>query len=84
MLGPAIQLKHRRHWGHGIYYRDNNLIQIKPQPTSLSLNRLTITVDGTALIQAQAGLARVSEKELTPGRFVEIKKHSGGKAQRLS
>lgn len=73
----TIQLKHRQHWGHRIYYRDNNLIiQIKPQPTNLSLNQLTIAVDaghgGTNT--GAGGPTGVSEKELTLAVSLKLKK----------
>lgn len=42
----TIELKHRQHWGHSIYYRGNTLvIKIKRQPEDLALNKLTIAVD---------------------------------------
>ena len=41
-----IQLKHRQHWGHNIYYRGNTLvIRIKQQPKNLKLSNLRIAVD---------------------------------------
>lgn len=41
-----IQLKHRQHWGHNIYYRGNTLvIRIKQQPKHLKLSNLRIAVD---------------------------------------
>lgn len=42
----SIELKHKQHWGHSIYYRNNTLvIKIKRQPENLSLDKLTIAVD---------------------------------------
>lgn len=41
-----IQLKHRQHWGHRIYYQGNNLvIKIKHQPADLSIAKMLIAVD---------------------------------------
>ena len=41
-----IQLKHRQHWGHSIYYRGNTLvIKIKQQPLQLELSKLRIAID---------------------------------------
>lgn len=41
-----IQLKHRQHWGHSIYYRGNTLvIKIKQQPKKLELSNLRIAID---------------------------------------
>lgn len=41
-----IQLKHRQHWGHSIYYRGNTLvIKIKQQPQQLDLSNLRIAID---------------------------------------
>jgi len=42
----TIELKHKQHWGHSIYYKGTVLtIKIKQQPKDLSLNNLTIAVD---------------------------------------
>jgi N-acetylmuramoyl-L-alanine amidase len=41
-----IKLRHRQHWGHQVYYRENTLVvKIKQQPKDLSLENLTIAVD---------------------------------------
>ncbi len=41
-----IELKHKQHWGHSIYYKDKRLIiKIKRQPTELSLEKMKIAVD---------------------------------------
>ncbi len=41
-----IQLKHRQHWGHQLYYRGNTLVlKIKQQPQDLSIDKLTIALD---------------------------------------
>jgi N-acetylmuramoyl-L-alanine amidase len=42
----TIELKHKQHWGHSIYYKDKRLIiKIKRQPTELSLEKMKIAVD---------------------------------------
>ncbi len=64
----TIQLKHRQHWGHAIYYNGNNLvIRIKQQPKELSLNKLTIAVDAGhgGSNTGAGGPTGVSEKALT-------------------
>lgn len=41
-----IQLKHRQHWGHQLFYKGNSLfIKVKHQPENLSLKHMTIAVD---------------------------------------
>ena len=41
-----IELKHRQHWGHYIYYNKNALqIRIKRQPSSLRPRHLTVAID---------------------------------------
>ena len=41
-----IELKHKQHWGHSIYYKDKRLIiKIKRQPEELSLEKMKIAVD---------------------------------------
>jgi N-acetylmuramoyl-L-alanine amidase len=42
----TIELKHAQHWGHQIYYKDNNLIvKVRRQPESLELRNLRIAID---------------------------------------
>ncbi len=42
----TIQLTHKQHWGHQVFFRGNTLvIKIKHQPVDLSLNKLTIAID---------------------------------------
>lgn len=42
----TIELKHKQHWGHAIYYSGTNLvIKVTRQPENLSLSNLTIAVD---------------------------------------
>lgn len=41
-----IYLSDPQHWGHSIYYKDQNLvIRVRPQPKSLDLRNLLIAVD---------------------------------------
>ena len=46
VLRVTVDLKHRQHWGHAIYYEGNRLVlRIKPQPKQLDLRHLRIAVD---------------------------------------
>ncbi|MEO6538072.1 MAG: N-acetylmuramoyl-L-alanine amidase [Ferruginibacter sp.] len=46
ILRITIQLKHKQHWGHQVFYKGNTLvIKVKQQPHNLSLKNLTIAVD---------------------------------------
>jgi N-acetylmuramoyl-L-alanine amidase len=63
-----ISLQHQQHWGHQIYYSDNNLIiKIKPQPKSLLLKDLTIAIDAGhgGRNTGAVGPTGVAEKEIT-------------------
>lgn len=64
----TLQLTHKQHWGHQVYFQGNTLvIRVKRPPSELSLNRLTIAVDaghgGTN--KGAVGPTGVLEKELT-------------------
>jgi N-acetylmuramoyl-L-alanine amidase len=64
----TIQLVHRQHWGHSIYYSGNSLvIRIKQQPKDLSLKNLTIAVDAGhgGSNNGAVGATGVYEKEIT-------------------
>lgn len=68
VLRVTINLKHKQHWGHTVYYSGNTLIiRIKNQPANLSLSNLTIAVDaghgGTNT--GAVGITGVPEKEIT-------------------
>jgi len=68
VLRVTIELKHRQHWGHAIYYKGNSLvIRVKRQPEDLSIKALTIAVDaghgGTN--SGAEGPTGVVEKNLT-------------------
>lgn len=72
-----IQLKHKQHWGHTIYYKGNMLIiKIKQQPVDLSFKNLTIAVDaghgGTNI--GAGGPTGVAEKNLTLVVSLKIQK----------
>lgn len=46
VLRIVIQLKHRQHWGHQIYYQGNRLvIKVRRQPARLELRDLRIAID---------------------------------------
>ena len=73
----TIQLKHKQHWGHTIYYKGNMLvIKIKQQPKDLSLKNLTIAVDaghgGTNI--GAGGPTGVAEKDLTLAVSLKLQK----------
>ncbi len=73
----TIDLKHKQHWGHQIYYTGNNLIiKIKRQPENLSLSNLTIAVDaghGGSNMGAQ-GPTGSYEKNITLSIALKLKK----------
>jgi N-acetylmuramoyl-L-alanine amidase len=73
----TIELKHRQHWGHQIFYKGNMLmIKIKRQPENLSLDHLTIAVDaghgGTNT--GAGGPTGSSEKALTLAVSLKLQK----------
>jgi N-acetylmuramoyl-L-alanine amidase len=46
VLRITIELKHRQHWGHQLYYSGNNLVvKVRRQPTDLNLRNLRIAID---------------------------------------
>jgi N-acetylmuramoyl-L-alanine amidase len=63
-----IELKHQQHWGHLIYYKNNNLtVRIKRQP-SLKIRDLVIAVDaghGGASTGAAGIKTKILEKDYT-------------------
>ena len=68
LLRIRIELTHEQHWGHTIYYSDNNLIvRVKRQPKSLLLKDLVIGVDaghgGTN--KGAFGITGIMEKDMT-------------------
>jgi N-acetylmuramoyl-L-alanine amidase len=73
----TIDLKHKQHWGHRIYYNGNSLIiKIKQQPADLSLKSLTIAVDaghgGTN--NGAVGATGTYEKEITLALSLKLQK----------
>ena len=73
----TIQLKHKQHWGHSVFYKGNMLvIKIRQQPKDLSLNNLTIAVDaghgGTNI--GAGGPTGVAEKTLALAVSVKLQK----------
>lgn len=72
-----IELKHRQHWGHSIYYKGNTLvIKVKRQPADLSLNKLVIAVDAGhgGSNTGAGGPTGSSEKELTLAVSLKLQK----------
>ena len=73
----TIELKHRQHWGHMIFYRGNTLIiKIRRQPADLDLHKLIIAVDaghgGTNT--GAGGPTGSSEKALTLAVSLKLQK----------
>ncbi len=73
----TIQLQHRQHWGHAVYYSGNNLvIKIKQQPADLSLQHLTVAVDaghgGTN--NGAVGATGTYEKDITLALSLKLEK----------
>lgn len=73
----TIQLKHKQHWGHQIFYKGNSLfIKIKQQPENLSLKSLTIAVDAGhgGKNEGAVGATGTYEKEVTLALSMKLKK----------
>jgi N-acetylmuramoyl-L-alanine amidase len=64
-----IELKHKQHWGHSIYYDGNRLvIRVKRQPGSLNLSSMNIAIDaghGGDNKGAEGVTAGIAEKDYT-------------------
>jgi N-acetylmuramoyl-L-alanine amidase len=64
-----IELKHRQHWGHAIYYKANALqVRIKRQPASLKVKALKIAIDaghGGTNAGASGLTTKIKEKDYT-------------------
>jgi len=73
-----IELKHRQHWGHSIYYEGKRLvIRIKRQPADLRLRKLKIAVDaghGGENKGASGKTSGILEKEYTLKMAKELEK----------
>ena len=73
----TIQLKHKQHWGHQIFYTGNSLfIKIKQQPENLSLKKLTIAIDAGhgGKNDGAVGATGTYEKEITLALSLKLKK----------
>lgn len=73
----TIDLKHKQHWGHQLYYNGNTLIiKIKQQPDNLSLKNLVIAIDaghgGTN--NGGVGPTGVYEKDITLAVSLKLQK----------
>src|ERR1035437_799622 len=69
VMRVIIDLKHKQHWGHSIFYEGNKLIiRIKRQPEKPALKYLTIAVDaghGGDNIGATGVTSNIKEKNYT-------------------
>lgn len=77
VLRVFIDLKHKQHWGHAIYYEGNRLvIRVKQQPASPDLRNLVIAVDaGHGGSNAGAtGPTGSKEKEMALAVSLKLKK----------
>lgn len=77
VLRVTIELKHRQHWGHRIYYAGNRLmIQVRHQPRQLDLRHLRIAVDAGhgGSNTGAGGPTGSSEKELALAVSLKLKK----------
>ena len=73
----TIELKHRQHWGHLVYYRGNQLvIKVRRQPADLTIQKLTIAVDAGhgGSNTGAGGPTGVAEKELTLAVALKLQK----------
>ena len=73
----TIELKHKQHWGHSIFYKGNNLVvKIKRQPSDLSIGKLIIAVDAGhgGSNTGAGGPTGSSEKELTLAVSLKLQK----------
>lgn len=73
----TVQLKHRQHWGHSIYYNGTKLIiRVKRQPAALTLKNMTIAVDaghgGTNT--GAGGPTGVAEKDIALAISLKLQK----------
>lgn len=73
----TIELNHRQHWGHSIYYNGNTMvIRVKQQPANLSLSNLRIGVDAGhgGRNTGAGGPTESSEKMLTLALSLKLQK----------
>jgi N-acetylmuramoyl-L-alanine amidase len=72
----TLSLKHHQHWGHLIFYKENNLvIKVKQQPKILSLSHLTIAIDAGhgGNNSGAVGPTGVAEKSITLSIALKLK-----------
>lgn len=74
-----IELKHRQHWGHFIYYNRNALhVKIKRQPPSLKLKKLLVAIDaghGGTNNGARGIHSKINEKDYTLKIAQQVQKY---------
>ncbi|MDB5207909.1 MAG: N-acetylmuramoyl-L-alanine amidase [Flavisolibacter sp.] len=74
-----IELKHKQHWGHAIFYKNNALqIRIKRQPESLKVKNLKIAIDaghGGTNGGATGLTTKINEKDYTLKIATEVEKY---------
>src|SRR5205085_7317756 len=74
-----IELKHQRHWGYFVSYKNNALqIKIKQQPPSLKIKKLKIAIDaghGGTNNGATGVTSNVNEKEYTLKIAKQVEKY---------
>lgn len=73
----SIQLTHKQHWGHLVFFRGNTLvIKVKHQPADLSLNKLIIAIDAGhgGKNTGAVGPTSIEEKTLTLALSLKLQK----------
>ena len=73
----TIQLTHKQHWGHQVFFRGNTLvIKVKHQPADLSLNKLIIAIDAGhgGKNTGAVGPTSIEEKTLTLALSLKLQK----------
>lgn len=74
-----IELKHKQHWGHALFYKNNALqIRIKQQPARLTVKGLKIAIDaghGGTNAGAKGLTTGISEKEYTLKMAQQLEKY---------
>ncbi|MEO6668003.1 MAG: N-acetylmuramoyl-L-alanine amidase [Ferruginibacter sp.] len=73
----SIQLTHKQHWGHEVFFRSNTLvIKVKHQPADLSLNKLIIAIDAGhgGKNTGAVGPTSIEEKTLTLALSLKLQK----------
>lgn len=74
-----IELKHKQHWGHALFYKNNSLqIRIKQQPARLTVKGLKIAIDaghGGTNAGAKGLTTGISEKDYTLKMAQQLEKY---------